>query len=303
MYLVVTLSSLLLVTYGMVLPEDLENTFGNLKKAEAAKDAVQVKKLAAQAHALACEAIAEPAPAGADEKDAWTKRVAYAKDIELYTEYALYSTAVQSPAAVTVDLLSALEQQNPKSKYLEQAYGRYFVALQQTGAASKIPATAEAAAAHFPDNEDLLLVLADSAFARKQGDRALRYSERLISVLGRHSRPEGITAADWERKRSAALGRAYWIAGMVYSDKTQYYKANQDLRAALPYLQGKNEMMGTALFYLGVANYQLGSQTRNKTQVLEAAKFSEQAGAMQGPLAQQAWRNAQVMKTEAAKLR
>jgi hypothetical protein len=36
---------------------------------------------------------------------------------------------------------------------------------------------------------------------------------------------------------------------------------------------------------------------------LEAVKFSQQAAAIQGPLAQQAWHNAQVMKDEAARMR
>lgn len=300
----VLLTSFLLVSSAFAaLPEDLESTFNNLKTATSAKDVVQVKKLAAQAHALATEAIAEPAPQSSEEKDAWTKRVDYAKDVESYSEYALYSTAVQVAPAGTVDLLSTLEKQNPKSKYLDQAYPRYFVALQQTGAASKIPVVAEAALAHFPNNEDLLLLMADTCMNKRQTDRALRYAERLVGVMASHPKQEGLSAADWERKKATALGRGYWIAGIVYSEKTQYYKANQNLRAALPYLQGSGEMKGTALFYLGVANYQLGSQTRNKAQVLEAAKFSEEAAKLPGPHAQQAWTNAQVMKTEATKIR
>jgi len=62
-------------------------------------------------------------------------------------------------------------------------------------------------------------------------------------------------------------------------------------------------MMAAALFYLGVANYQLGSATRNKARVLEAAKFSDQAAAIKGPYSDQAWRNAQIMRTEAGKMR
>jgi hypothetical protein len=58
-----------------------------------------------------------------------------------------------------------------------------------------------------------------------------------------------------------------------------------------------------ALFYLGLANYQLGKITMKKALVLEAAQFSKQAAAIQGPLAQQAWHNAQVMKDEAARMR
>jgi hypothetical protein len=43
--------------------------------------------------------------------------------------------------------------------------------------------------------------------------------------------------------------------------------------------------------------------TMKKAQVLEAVKFSQQAAAIKGPLAQQAWHNAQVMKDEAGRMR
>ena len=75
------------------------------------------------------------------------------------------------------------------------------------------------------------------------------------------------------------------------------------LRAALPMIKDNPGMNGAALFYLGVANFELGKMTLNKARVLEAAKFSEQAAAIPGPLAQQAWKNAQIIKTEAGKMR
>ncbi len=37
-----------------------------------------------------------------------------------------------------VDVLAALEAQNPKSKYLDQAYGHYLYALSQIGGTAKI---------------------------------------------------------------------------------------------------------------------------------------------------------------------
>ena len=47
----------------------------------------------------------------------------YLHDVEKYTEYVLYATALKAEPAVTVDLLSELEQQNPDSQYLDEAYG------------------------------------------------------------------------------------------------------------------------------------------------------------------------------------
>jgi hypothetical protein len=282
---------------------DLDTAYQKLKDAAAAKDAVQVKILAAQTCALAREAISAPAPADDEEKDTWNNRVTYARGVEVYTEYAQYATAVGAPPEAVVDLLAALERQNPKSKYLAEAYGLYFHALQQTGAAARIPAIAEKAIESFPDNDDALAVLAEAALSGKQNDRALGYARRLTAALSRHPRPEGMSAAEWERKRSAELASGYWIAGAVEAEKGVYFEADKDLRAALPLVAGNQTRTAFALFYLGLANYQLGKMTLKKAQVLEAVKFSQQAAAIQGPLAQQAWHNAQVMKDEAARMR
>lgn len=300
---VLSLAALLIAGPTLAVPDDLENAFQSLKDAESSKDAAQVKKLAAETCALARQAISAPAPENDAEKETWTARVARARAIELHTEYALLAVAALAPPATTVDLLTTLERQNPRSKYLDEAYGVYFRALNRLGKASEIPSVAERALSNFPDNEDLLLVLAETAMNRKQTDRTHGHAERLLAVVGKHPKPEGLSPADWERKRSAALGRGYWIAGIVHSEKTQYYEADKDLRAALPLVKGNDAMMAPALFQLGVANYQLGKTLMRKAQVLEAVKFSEQAAAIKGPYAEQASRNAYIMKTDAAKMR
>jgi tetratricopeptide (TPR) repeat protein len=288
---------------AVVTSDDLDAAFQNLKQAEAQKDFAALKKLATELFALTRQVTSTPAPEDAAQKEAWTNRVAFARDAELHAEYALSAAAFQAPASVTIELLSTLEQQNPKSKYLGAAYARYLVALNETGAASKIPAVAEKAIANFPDNEDVLLVLADSALNRKQSANALTYSRRLVAVLNRHPRPEEMSAADWERKKTAALGRGYWIAGMVLSEKSQHFEADKNLRAALPLIQGNEAMLAPTLYYLGVANYQLGKMTLNKAQVLEAVKFSERAAALQSPYTEHARHNALVMKNDADRMR
>jgi hypothetical protein len=146
-------------------------------------------------------------------------------------------------------------------------------------------------------------VLADNAVNRKQTDRALNYTNRLTAALVKHSRPAGTPAAQWDRKHNAGLGRGYWIAGMIYGERNQYAAADKNLRAALPLIQGNQAMMGPALFYLGMANYQLGKMTLNKAKVLEAAKFSEQSAAIESAFTDQARHNAIVMKTEADRMR
>ena len=283
--------------------DELDATYQSLKDAVAKKDPAQVKKVALEIYPLVCMELSAPVPQKEEEKDAWTSRLAYAKGINDYLEYGIYSTAVGSPPAAMVDLLGVLEAQFPKSKYLDSVYGAYLVALNQTGAAAKIPGIAEKGLENFPDNEDLLLFLTDHSLSRKQPDRALTYANRLVAVLSRRPRREGFSAADWERKRSAGLARGYWTAGVIYGERSQFVAADKNLRAALPLIQGSPAMMGPALFYLGNANYQLGKQTLNKALVLDGAKFSEQCAAIDTPYAEQARHNALVMRNDAARMR
>jgi hypothetical protein len=287
----------------VAMADTLEDKFQSLKDAVTSKNVSEIKKLAMEVFPLVTDAMSAPAPQSEDEKEAWTSGIAHAKGIGQYAEYALFEAAIGSPAATLVDLVATLEQENPKSQYLETAYGPYLVALAQTGASSKVPAVAEKALANFPENEDLLLVLADNAVIRKQPDRALTYANRLTAALNKHTRPEGMPAVQWEKKRNAGLGRGYWIAGLIYGERNQYAAADKNLRAALPLIQGNQAMMGPALFHLGMANYQLGKMTLNKARVLEAAKFSEQSAAIESAYADQARHNAIVMKTEADRMR
>lgn len=279
-------------------PGDLETSYESLKNAVAANDSAQVKKLAGETSAQARQAAQEPAPADEDGKEVWEVRVARAKVIDLYTEYALYAMAIQGAPEVTVDLMATLEQQNPKSKYLEESYANYFVALTKTGASAKIPAIAEKAVANLPNNPDLLVYLADTAWSQKRFDRAASYAARLIAALGRAQKPESLSAADWEKKKKGMLGRSYWIAGLAAGARNDYFNADRNLRAALPLIAGNDEMIAAALFNLGLANYHLGRQGMNRQQLLDAANYSEQAAKMKSPYAQQAWTNAHLIRQE-----
>jgi hypothetical protein len=293
----------LLAGPAVAVADDLEDAVQNIKDAAAKKDAALVKKLAETIHPMTCEILEEAAPTSADEKKIWEERVKYAKSAQLFVESALAGTALASPPEVMVDLLSTLEQENPKSKYLDPAYGPYLVALDKTGAKAKIPSTAEKALANFPENDDLLMFSMETAVAKKQTDRALVYANRLTAAINKHGKPEGVPAADWDRKKNAELSRGYYMAGVISAEKGQYLPADKNLRAALPLLQGQPAMMGPALFYLGMANYQLAKMTLNKAKMLEAVKFSEQSMALDSPYADQARHNALVMKDEAARMR
>src|SRR5579862_160858 len=105
----------LLAGPAVMFADDLDDALQALKQAQPSKDPAKIKQLAAAAHAVA-KKYEGPAPADAD-KESYEARARYARDVDTYSEYALYVAAIQDPRAA-VDLINTLEQQNPKSQYL-----------------------------------------------------------------------------------------------------------------------------------------------------------------------------------------
>ncbi|MBI4902983.1 MAG: hypothetical protein HY820_05065 [Acidobacteria bacterium] len=305
MYLaILSLAAVLSAGTTGVTADDLDAAFKSIQKLNPQTDIAQVKAQATKLFTMAKQLASEPAPTEEGlEKSNHAKRMVWIKEVEQYTEYVVSAAATQAPQAAHIELVGMLELQNPKSKYLDALYTRYLYSLHQAGQGAKIPAIAEKAVANFPENEDLLLIMADHTFTRKQTAQALNYARRLTAVMSKHPCPEGYKPADWEKKRSAALGRGYWISGVIVGERNQYIEADQDLRRALPLIAGNSVMMESAYYYLGLSNYQLGKMTMNKAQVLEGAKFSDQAARLGGPLSVNASHNAQVMRTEASRMR
>jgi hypothetical protein len=292
---------LLIAGAAVVAAQDLDTNYQTLQEAVAKKDVATIKKLAAETSAMARQEIAKP---DETDPDALKKRLEDLHAIDTYTEYALYATAAQSEPPVMVDLIATLEKQNPKSKYLDLGYGPYLAALAKAGSAAKIPEIADKALANFPENPYLLDPLARNAASHGQNDRTIAYSTRIIALWNSHPKPpEGMSEAEWNRERDATLGPSYYMAGLAYAGTSHPVDADKYLRAALPYAKGNPTTYATALFNLGLANYQYGKMTMNKARILEGAKFSEQCAGIQGSMAQQAWKNAQVMKAEADRMR
>src|SRR5579871_2506870 len=133
---------------GVAVADDLDDSLAALKQAQSAKDVAKVKQLAASIHAAAQKVENVPA-AEITDKDTHQAQVDHAKEVDTYGEYALFALATEQPAAAA-DLISTLEKQNPKSKYL--------------------------------DEPEALTIQLDSAYSKKQTDRALSLANRLIAI-------------------------------------------------------------------------------------------------------------------------
>jgi tetratricopeptide (TPR) repeat protein len=179
-----------------VASDAIEVAYNNLKAAEAMNDAEAVMKWSAETSRAARQQLA-----GSQQGALDPSRIDYAKQVDTYTEYALYAMSVKTtdPAKI-ISLTESLEQRNPQSVYLSKGYGRYLNALRQSGQPEKAGTAAQHEFERDPSNEDALAVVADYSMHNKQYDQALEYSKKLAEVMQSKSKPEEMKEADWDQK-------------------------------------------------------------------------------------------------------
>ncbi len=96
------------------------------------------------------------------------------------------------------------------------------------------------------------------------------------------------------------LGDGYYIAGATACAKSGWLDCDRNLKLAVPYVNKDPRILGITYYYLGLADYQIGRATSDRTKIVEGQKYSELSSAIAGPMQQQAYKNAQAMKTELA---
>jgi hypothetical protein len=278
---------------------DVEAAYNKLKEAEAKKDPDGVLEWARKTSAAAKQVTSQPKPAGGDELDAWKRDTDYAAQVDTYTEYSMQAQVLSGIAPdKTIALTEGLIEQNPKSQYLGLIYNTYISALRTAGQTAKIVPAAEKGIAIDPANEDLMLALADGYMNQKDAGKSIQYANQLVETMKAKAKPEGMPDADWDKRKNAMLARGYWISGINYGSQDKFAECDKALRAALPLLQGQNDLLGPALFYLGVANYGLAKPAKDKKLAADAVRFSDQSAAIKSPFQAQAQKNALSIRRE-----
>lgn len=256
---------------------DLNEDFDALKAAVEAKDAAKVKTLVPQVSKAAQEIVTK----GSDPADV----IEFAKGATDYSEYALSIEVVQaSDPATAIQFGDMLLAMNPKSKYVDTMAGSYLAAL-----GPKAAAGAQKILAGRPENEDALYYASASNPA---------YASRLIAVMSKKAKPEGVSDADWTRKKDAYLGAGYLYGGAAACSRQAWAECDRDMKAAEPLVRGTQSMLGNVYFYLGLADYQLGKLTQDRTKMAAGLKYSQQAAAIPGPSQAQANNNVAAMSKE-----
>jgi tetratricopeptide (TPR) repeat protein len=266
-------------------PNDIEASLQTLKAAEAKKDPAVIVKWSASTSAMARKVMAAPKPED-ETAENWKTETDFAKQVDGYTEFAIYKAAAESrdPKA-TIMLVESLEQRSPKSEYMIKAADPLFLAYRQSNAPEKAVALAERILAVEQTSEDMLLVVADSYLQKKvEPAKVHAYTAKVEELMARKSKPEGVADADWTARKSTITGLARYMDGKQYYDETQFAKADTELRAALPLLGSNAALKPEVLFLLGFANFKL-----EKAQ--EAADFYKACAALPSPYQATATKN------------
>jgi tetratricopeptide (TPR) repeat protein len=281
-------------------PNDVATSHNCLKAAEGKKDPDAIKQWAASTSALARKVAATPKPADDEAAEEWKANVDYAKQVDTYTEYALYVAALgTADPAKRIGLIEALQAQSPNSQYVPQLDNLYFLALRQAQQNDKAIALAEKVLEREQTNEDMLLAVADNYYNKKTNpDKVIAYGNKLAELMDTKPKPEGVADADWEKRKTLMKGMGYWMAGMTYANQNKHAETDRELRKALPLVKENDQLAAQTLFYLALANYRMGDPKKDKKLMSEALRFNTQCAAIKSPFQATAQKNAAAIRAQ-----
>ena len=279
-------------------PLDVETAQGNLKAAEGKKDTALILQWSNTTSEIARKVVASPKPKDEEEVEEWKRLVDYSKQVDIYTEYALYASGLgNADPKLRLQLFGALEKRSPNSQYLKETRPLEFVAFQQLGDRPGALAKAEQILATDQSNDDVLLFASSSYFeGMKDKAKATQYAQKMIEVVGAKPKPANVADADWQKNVAFKTGLGNWMLGLIASTDKKWPDADKYLRLALPNVQTNQEMKAETLFFLGLANFSMADPKGNRPQIMEAYKFSQQCAAIPGKYQTQAKSNVTVMK-------
>lgn len=267
---------------------DVELAYRSLKAAEQKGDPVLVRKWSGIAAKAVAGVVSSPGDAAA------TGRLAYARQLRTNLGYAEYREILGTPdAPKKLAMIEDFLRRNKESDYRHAAENLYLATCRAAGDARKTLAAAERILKLDENNEDALMILAES-YRQSDKDPAaiISYGSRVLSIL-QGPKPIELTGSDWDHKKALLTGHAYWLIGGAFLQQNRFSQADKSIRAALPYLKGDSRMTSAALFYLGWANYQMHNYG-------DAMRFNQQCLLIKGPYQEQAARNIEVIRSEAS---
>ena len=272
---------------------DMDAAYYALKAAVAKGDVAETKKWSSRTAEAARMAISS---AKAPTDDEGKHQLEYAKEVDEYSEYALYVLALKAQPKEAVDLVDTLIKQNPKSQYLPEVANNYFAALTKAGEGNKICSAADRMA--VDKNAEAMIQAADCAWRANRAAAVLSYASRAAEAANTRAKREGVSDTDWATQKSLLLGTAEFYTGIGNAMEMRWGLANRALKASLGTMKGNQSYYGVALFDLGLANYSLGKPLGDKGQMREGLKYFQESAGIAGPMQDQAQRNAKLVLAE-----
>ena len=270
-----------------------------LKAAEAKNDLTLMRLWSSQTSQIARKVMQLKKPEYGDDDDVaeWKQKVEFARQVEQYTEYSLYFASLQTKDTKTKSsLIEALEQRNPMSEYLAQMRSTHATVVRQVDIEEAV-ASAESQFQNSEWNEDLLLMVATHYMQkRRENNKVIRYSQKLLEILETKAKPEDISDAEWDSKKRNMIGTANWMAGLLLSTQEQFVQADRHLRAALPHIRN-SDMLSGALYHLGYVNYRM-AEGGDRIKIHDAIRFTQQCIGINSAVQFQAQENLKAMKAE-----
>jgi tetratricopeptide (TPR) repeat protein len=271
-------------------PKNIEIANRSLKLAEMQQDAALIQNWA-EINARVADSILSSPETGETGK----KRLEIARSMVTYIENLAYSEVLRTedPAQKLARIEKFLERYK-NSSYRTVLDDLYLEAANVSGGTQKALAAARKILEWDDRNVVALMVVAENYLRSGKEPGLLKESaEKILALVDRQPKPEGLTAPQWSKKKAVLVGRAHWMIGRASMQEDKYRDADNSLRAALPYLKGDNQMTSDALFYLAWANYQM----RNFS---DAMRFSTECTRIDGPYRAQAAKNLEVFRAETA---
>src|SRR5260370_2594698 len=271
-------------------PQNIEVADRSLKLAEQKQDAALTKKWADITAKSAASLLAMPATGEAGKKKMELAR-SMGSNMEIRTYTEILKTA--DPGQKMARIEKFLDQYR-ESCYRSVLEDLYLEAANASGRSQKALAAAKKILEWDEHNVVALMVIAENQLRSGREPARLRDSAaKILTLLEQQGKPEGLTAAQWSKKKALLGGRAHWMIGRTYMQEDRYREADSSLRVALPYLKGESQLTSDALFFLAWANYQLHNYN-------DAMRFNTECMRINGPYRAQAAKNLEVLRAETA---
>ncbi len=191
-----------------------------------------------------------------------------------------------------VAMVDALSARNPKSQYASQMAQMQFASFRQLNDNAKALALAEKTLETDQSSDDMLAFVINEYVEKKRDpEKVIAYSARLVELMDTKPKPEGVSDDDWAKRKKSLSGLAHFWSGSTSFTLKKYPAADKELRAAIPLVEGNDQLKAATLFFAGL-------NSNSMKNLPDALMFNQQCAAIKSQFQAQAVKNVNVLKSQ-----